>query len=275
MERYNSFSAKQLQVAQFLLDREDVVAFRSVRDVAAGAGVGPSTVVRLCRSLGYEGFADYQEELRRQVLQQDTFVHRLRTRLDSGDLEGSPTKDLIAVHTGNIEATLGAIKDEDIDAAVDAILSARTVRIFGSGLAASIAVGLEHGLSVLGVQARAVTDGGVSHLREVAAITGDDLVVVVSVRRYMRDIFNAAEVARERGACLIAVTDSAIAPVVDRADVVFVADTTGALHSSSQVGLMSVVHLLSVSVAAGRPEESLAALEALDELYRQSGVFME
>jgi hypothetical protein len=38
---------------------------------------------------------------------------------------------------------------------------------------------------------------------------------------------------------------------------------------------MSVVHLLSVSVAAAQPEKSLAALEALDELYRRAGVLME
>jgi DNA-binding MurR/RpiR family transcriptional regulator len=275
MEQYAQFSLKQRQVAQFLLDHDEVVAFQSVRDVASDAGVGPSTVVRFCRLLGYEGFSDYQEGVRQRLLSQETFVQRLRARLDSGDLVGSPIKDVMSVHTRNIEATLAPIDDGDLERAVTAILAARTVPIFGSGLAASVAVGFEHGLSVLGVPARAVTDGGVSHLRAVAAITADDLVVVVAVRRYMRDIVNAAEVARSRGAAVLAITDSAIAPVVDLADFVFAADTSGAFHSLSPVGLMSVVHLLSVSVAAAQPEKSLAALEALDELYRRAGVLME
>lgn len=275
LERHRDLSSKQSQVARFLLDREEEVVFGSVRDVAAGAGVGPSTVVRFCRSLGYDGFAEYQQEVRRRLLSQDTFVQRLRKRLDRGSFEGSPIPELMSIHTRNIESTLGSIDENDLQRSVGAILSARTVRIFGSGLAAAVAVGLEHGLSVLGIQARATTDGGIVHLREIAAICPDDLVVVISVRRYVRDMLDAAEEGKARGAGLIAITDSEIAPVSEWADVVFVADTTGSMHSSSQIGLMSVVHLLSVSVAAARPDESLAALERLDALYRKSGVFLE
>ncbi len=275
IEHRDEFSSKQLAVARFLLDRDDVVAFQSVREVAAGAGVGPATVVRFCRSLGYSGFTEYQDDTRQRFLQHDTFVQRLRKRIDSGTFSGDLTGELASIHGGNIENTLGRVAHEDLELAVQAILDARSIRIFGGGLSASVAVAAEHSLSALGLQAKAVTGGGLVHMREVSGITSDDLVMAVSVWRYMRDTVGAAQVGSEVGAGVIALTDSAIAPVARFSDVVLVADTQGLLHSRSPVGLISVVHLLSVSVAAARPEESLEALERLDRSYRQNRVFWD
>lgn len=275
IERYDEFSSKQLAVARFLLDQEDAVAFQSVREVAAGAGVGPSTVVRFCRSLGYSGFTEYQDDTRQRFLQHDTFVQRLRKRIDSGTFSGDLTNELASIHAENVSTTMGRVAEEEVRQAVQELLDARSIRIFGGGLSASVAVAAEHSLSALGLRAKAVTGGGLPHMQEVSGLTSDDVVIAVSVWRYMRDTVGAARVGSDVGAGVIALTDSAISPVAGFADVVFVADTQGFLHSRSPVGLISLVHLLSVSVAAARPEESLKALEQLDRSYRQNGVFWD
>lgn len=275
LERHEDLPAKQLQVARFLIDHDDLAAFLSVRELAERAGVGPATVVRLCRELGYDGYSDYQEEARRRLLEHDTFVQRLRRRIEAGAFGGDITRQMAAIHVSNIENTLGLVSAEDLDRAVSAIRRASTIRIIGSGLSASVAVAAEHAFSVLGVRARAVVNGGLAHTPALSLIEENDLVIAISVWRYMKDTVQAAKAADEAGATVIALTDSPIAPIARFSDVVFVANTDGLVHSRSQIGLMSLVHLLGSATAAAAPEESLEALERLDRLYREHGVLWE
>jgi len=275
LERYDEFSSKQLQVARFLLDHEDLVAFLPVREIADRADVGTATVVRFCRELGYEGFADYQNETRQRFLEYDTFVQRLRKRIETGSFDGDLTGEMARIHGANIQNTLGRVTAEELEQAVDVILGARAIRILGGGITAAVAMSAEHAFSVLGLRARAITNGGLLLARELSQITEDDLIIVVDVWRYPKDSVTAARAGREVGADVIALTDSRIAPVALFADLVFVADTEGLMHSRSHLGLMSLVHLLSSAVAAARPEESLKALEQLEKSYRQHEVLWD
>lgn len=275
LERHEEFSAKQLLVARFLIDHDDLAAFLSVRELAERAGVGPATVVRFCRELGYEGYADYQEEARRRFLEHDTFVQRLRRRIETGSFGGDMTRQMASIHVSNVENTLGLVTTEDLERAVAAIRRAATITIFGSGLSASVAVAAEHAFSVLGLPARAVVNGGLAQTQALSRIDGDDLVVAISVWRYMKDTVQAAKVADEAGATVVALTDSPIAPIARFSDIVFVANTEGLVHSRSQLGLVSLVHLLGSATAAAAPEESLEALERLDRSYREHGVLWD
>lgn len=271
----SAFSAKQLQVARFLLDNEAAAAFLSVREVAERVGVGAATVVRFCRELGYQGFSEYQDETRQRVLAHETFTQRLRKQIDAGNFDTDLAGHMASAQTTNIENTLGRLKAVDLDSTVTAILNASAVRIFGSGLSACVAVAAEHSLSVLGLQAHAVTDGGLSHLRELSRISDQDVVLTISVWRYVKDSVLAAKAGRQAGAKVIALTDSELAPVAQFSDVVMVADTQGLVHARSVLGLMSLVDLLAASIATTRSAESLAALEQLDTAYQQHGVLWD
>lgn len=275
LERYAEFSPKQLQVARFLLDHEDLLPFLSVREVAGRAHVSTATVVRFCRELGYEGFANYQKDSRRRFLEHDTFVQRLSKRIETGSFSGDLAAEMTAIHVANIQSTLSRVVTEDLDRAVNAIINARTVQIRGSGLGAAVAISAEHAFSVLGLQASAITNGGLLYARESSAVTEEDVFIVIDVWRYLKDSVIVTRAAQANGAEVIALTDSPISPVASLADHVFVADDDGLLHSRSQLGFMSLVHLLSSAVAAARPEESLKALEKLDESYHRHGLFWD
>lgn len=80
-----------------------------------------------------------------------------------------------------------------------------------------------------------------------------------------------AQAARELGCTCIALTDSPVAPIAKLADYTFVAATEGVAHSRSLAGIFSLIDLLSAAIATQRPQESLAALQRIDALYRQNG----
>jgi DNA-binding MurR/RpiR family transcriptional regulator len=60
--------------------------------------------------------------------------------------------------------------------------------------------------------------------------------------------------------------------VVEPADYVFIAETEGAAHNRSLIGILAVIDLLAAALAAERPAESMAALQRIDALYRENGM---
>jgi DNA-binding MurR/RpiR family transcriptional regulator len=58
MARHEKLPKRLRQVARFALDHPDDIALGTVTEVARGAGVQPSTLVRFAQTLGFAGFSD-------------------------------------------------------------------------------------------------------------------------------------------------------------------------------------------------------------------------
>ena len=104
---------------------------------------------------------------------------------------------------------------------------------------------------------------------EVSRLTDQDLVIVISVWRYLRSTVEAAEAARAAGATCIALTDSPVAPVTTLADHVLITDIEGALHSRSLSGVLSLIDLFSAAIVVESPQESMESLQRIDAFYQE------
>src|SRR5918995_215898 len=58
------------RVAQAVLEHPHLVAFGTVADLAAEAGAGAATVVRLAAKLGFDGFSALQSSVQRDLSRQ-------------------------------------------------------------------------------------------------------------------------------------------------------------------------------------------------------------
>src|SRR5918911_5230089 len=69
--RFDEFSRSQKDVAQYIVDHLDEVAFQTAEELARRANTSSSTVVRFAQALGFDGFPELQaaarEEFRRRV----------------------------------------------------------------------------------------------------------------------------------------------------------------------------------------------------------------
>src|SRR2546423_10780332 len=64
--RFDEFSRSQKDVAQYIVDHLDEVAFQTAEELARRANTSSSTVVRFSQALGFEGFPELQGQAREQ-----------------------------------------------------------------------------------------------------------------------------------------------------------------------------------------------------------------
>src|SRR2546423_9104225 len=119
--RFDEFSRSQKDVAQYVVDHLDEVAFHTAEELARRASTSSSTVVRFSQALGFDGFPDLQEAARDEY----RHVHR-RLAAPSPDaaplfsLDQSPLEQAVAADHVHLEETARKGSRSDVEAAIEA-----------------------------------------------------------------------------------------------------------------------------------------------------------
>src|SRR3954465_8142955 len=224
--RFDDFSRSQKDVAQYIVDHLDEVAFQTAEELARRANTSSSTVVRFSQALGFEGFPELQTSAREE------FRRRVAAGAKSG-LNGNSTasaaplfslaqsefETAVAADHVNVEETARRISRRDVEAAIDAISQARRVLIAGTAQMAFFASYLRHLLMLLDLQAELVASPSQEALSRLGRIDDETLVIGLSAGRPHPLVVRAMKLARHRKARTVAITDATLSEVAKLAQV--------------------------------------------------------
>lgn len=203
-----SLAPAEQRVAQLVLDDPAAFARLPVRTLAELARVSKPTVVRFCRSMGYDGLADLKLKLVGSVSEGVPFVHR------SVDVDDKAGDVLVKVVDNSVAAFLeyrNAAAPKALEAAAQAILQTwrqhQRIVFFGAGNSGMVADDAQHKFFRLGLTSMSCSDGHVQ-LMNAALLRRGDCAVVISNSGLTRDLIAAAELALQAGATTIAITAS-------------------------------------------------------------------
>ena len=134
LERERSKFPKRLgQCADFIIENSDQVALGTVAEIAAGAGVSPSAMLRFAQSLGFEGYSDMQRLFRASIKRElPDYSSRLKQLQASG--AGSPSALLaeFVERAGPLWETLaGSVDPRTLDVSVEQLARADLIHIKG------------------------------------------------------------------------------------------------------------------------------------------------
>ncbi len=196
------------RVARLVLLDPRSFANLPVTELAERAHVSKPTVVRFCRSVGYDGLTDFKRKLAGSVNEGVPFVHRA---VDEDDKAG----DIVVKVIDNAVSALLRYRNDATNHAFERAIVAlaeagnagRRIEFYGVGNSGIVALDAEHKFFRLGVTAVACSDGHVQVMSATMLRPGDCLVVISNSGR-SRDLLDAAEIARKKGATLIVITAS-------------------------------------------------------------------
>jgi RpiR family carbohydrate utilization transcriptional regulator len=196
------------RVAKLLLADPRSFATLPVSELAERSQVSKPTVVRFCRSVGYDGLTDFKLKLAGTVNEGVPFVHR---SVDEDDKPG----DLIVKVIDNAVAALLKYRNNAAGHAFEQALAALTaagqahkrIEFYGVGNSGIVAQDAQHKFFRLGVNAAAVSDGHVQVMSATMLGPGD-IAVVISNSGRSRDLIDAADIARRKGATVIVISAS-------------------------------------------------------------------
>jgi DNA-binding MurR/RpiR family transcriptional regulator len=251
--RFDEFSRSQKDVAQYIVDHLDEVAFQTAEELARRANTSSSTVVRFSQALGFEGFPELQgqarEEYRRRVAAGLTGTPAASAEplfsLDQSDFETAVAADHV-----NVEETARKVSRSQVDAAIEAIATHEKVLIAGTDQMAFFASYLRHLLMLLDVRAEIAASPSQEALSRLGRIDSETLVIGLSAGRPHPLVVRAMKIARHRKAATLAIVDATLSEVSKLADRTLYYSSNSPAFVRSHVGLLSILQALAYGVYA-------------------------
>ncbi len=196
------------RVARLLLADARAFATLPVGELSERAHVSKPTVVRFCRSVGYDGLADFKRKLAGSVNEGVPFVHRAVDEDDkTGDIIVKVIDNAVSALLKYRNDAAGHAFERAIVALAEAGRAGKRVEFYGVGNSGIVAADAQHKFFRLGVHAAAIVD---SHVQVMSAtmLEPGDCAVIISNSGRSRDLLDVAEIARRKGATSIVITAS-------------------------------------------------------------------
>ena len=243
-----SLAPAEQRVGKLVLQDPRAFANLPVTQLADRAHVSKPTVVRFCRSVGYDGLSDFKLKLAGSVSEGVPFIHR------SVDADDKTTDVMVKVIDNTVAAFLKYRNDASasaLDQAVQALAqthsTGKRIEFYGVGNSGIVAQDAQHKFFRLGMNTIAYSDG---HMQVMSAsmLGQGDCVVVISNSGRTRDLMDACDIAKKRGATTIVITASA-SPLANAGQIHLTADHPESYDRYSPM-VSRLLHLLIIDILA-------------------------
>ncbi|MBP3501618.1 MAG: MurR/RpiR family transcriptional regulator [Oscillospiraceae bacterium] len=271
--RMNSFSKGQKRIAAYILENYDKAAFMTANKLGKTAQVSESTVVRFATELGYDGYPTMQKALQEIIRGKLTSIQRIQASNDQmtdPDILGTVMqRDMNSIHTAIIQADRA-----EFNRVVDKLVHAEHIYLLGVRSSSFLAGYLNFYFHLIFKNVTLVQNFSAGEIFEQMLHIGPgDVLVGISFPRYSKMTENAVHFACDRGADVIAITDSQMSPLYQLASASLLVRSDMISMVDSMAAPLSLLNALIVAVGRQKREEISNTYSDLEKVWSRYNIF--
>ncbi len=270
--KQGSFSKGQLRISRYIMENADKASYMTASKLGQKTGVSESTVVRFALELGYAGYPEMRKALQETIRSRLTSLQRMevaRTVIGTRD----PLTAILNSDMENILLTQSSVSRDVFERAVETILQAKSIYILGARTSSALAVFMGFYLGLILGNVRVLNENREGEIMEqMLRIGPEDLFIGLSYPRYSRRTVQAVRFAKDRGAAVLALTDSNTSPIAVRSDICLLARSDMVSFVDSLVAPLSLINALIVAVSERKPGVA-DTFEELEKVWNEYDVY--
>lgn len=240
---YNDMGKAEKKVADWILEHPNELLPLSIVELAEQSESSEATIVRFSKRLGFSGYQELKISLAKET--NTNIVNAHMTKEDTAfEIYEKVCNDIYY----SLESTKKVLDADMLQKASEAIMAAGKIVIMGLGNSAAVALDASHKFLRIGLNAYAYTD---NHMQVIAAshLKEGDVAIGISHSGSSKDVIEAMQIARERGATTICITNKGKSTIQKYSDLI--------LHTASEETKYNILALTS----------RIAQLSIIDALY--------
>lgn len=264
-EKKETLRNSEEKVANYILTRWQEVLHLPITELAERIGVSEATIVRMCKKLGLRGFQELKIALATEKVQPIKTVHQA---VQEGDSLETILQKVFSANIRAMEATLNVLSVKELERAIDAISKARQLQIYGVGGSGPVALDAQHKFMKTGIPTVAYID---SHMMAMSAsiLEPQDVAIGISASGSSKDIVEALELAKNRGATTIGITHYAKTPLDRVLDIKLSVSSEETFYrtesTSARIAQLSIIDTLYIGVALKMLDKAIENLKLTRE----------
>ncbi len=263
-ERREELNKSERKVAEVILRDPKTATRYSIAALARAAEVSEPTVNRFCRNFSTNGFPDFKIQLAQSLASGTPYVSQ-SVALDDSARDYADKIFLTSI--SGLDKARQSIDIDSITEAVDYLIQAKQIAFFGVGGSAPVALDAQHKFFRFNIPVMAYDDFLMHRMVAAASSTGD-VIVTISYTGRTKEMVDAAQLARDNGATVIAITspDSPLSRVcTTTVGVSNQEDTDVYMPMASRIIHLAVIDILAAGVTLKRGPAFQAHLKKIKD----------
>ncbi|NNL73214.1 MAG: MurR/RpiR family transcriptional regulator [Silicimonas sp.] len=261
-------------LSDILLRDYPVAGLQSITKLAEAAGVSTPTVIRLARKLGYDGFPEMQAALRVEASAQIKRPILKREGWPAGRKDSPAFRGFAEAVFDNLNHTIERLDPKTFDAVARCLADPkRKIVLSGGRITRSNADYFFNHLQIIRPGVTLLSQSPNVWPQYLLDMGPKSVLVIFDIRRYERDLGKLAQLAREKGAIIVLLTDQWGSPISKIADHTINALVEVPSNWDSTLGINLIVEALIAEVQSRRWDKAKARIESLEDMFKATRLF--
>lgn len=263
---YPSLHRVEKKIAGLILKNPETVIYMPIAQMAKELGVAESSIVRFCKTMGFDGFKQLKINLVKNLENPGKIIYEDINRNDS---HHEIINKVFSSSMKTLEESLQIIDEKQFSIAVEAILKAKRIEFYGLGTSSTLAQDAYYRFMRIGLPVYAAVD---PHISRVSASTMDStcLAIGISYKGSTKDIVETLEIAKSKGAKTMCITCFFQSPITKVSDIQIIMPTSEAKIMreaiSSRIAQIAIIDSLYTAVALEKFDTVVDHIEDLSDI---------
>ncbi len=277
MQRFSAceLTKSQLKIASYIMKNQKRILGMTAKKLGKEIGVSDATIIRFARVVGFEGYAELQEQIALELKEHsekigkhslfDRYVMQFQKYNEQNDVGN----EILRLMEENLETSIRQNTSELYERIADRLLKADRKVVIGlrggNGVATQFARLLGHITSKVSV----ITTEGHDMVTKLTELDDEDAVVFLNFPRYFKIDEKMGSILAEQNVPIFLVTDSATSPIAKYAEEIVLVETEHCGFFHSMIGVTGVLEYLLILMCWRKPEEFRKRLQQRDAVLEE------
>lgn len=263
---YEKLTPSQKKAASYILEDGSAIAFESLDCLALRIGVSTTSIIRLARMLGYSGYTDMRQSIRDELNHKNSSLTGRLSRSGKSSDYSALLENSLNKHIDIIKKTYEAQKEDDLNAAIQQIVSARSVYVIGLSDSFSLAYNMSIRLGQIRKAVHLMQSVGGIFAMELQEAGEGDVCVAYLLPRYSKTTADILAMMRKNRVKVILFTGQNQNPVKQYGDILLPCDISGFSVKDSIIGPMCLSNYIADAIAIGNYDNSMEMLARTEQI---------
>lgn len=253
---YNSFFEAEKKIADYIIDNRENVIEMTISELANAAGSSEATVTRFCKKCNMKGFHHLKLTLAQEMVDSKNEKITISGSVSEDNIKDS-LNNILANKIEELKQTISMINEKELKEILDILKKARTVQFVAVGNTIPIALDGCYKLNQIGIPAVTNTIWE-TQIAYTYNLSKEDVVIVISNSGASKRLIDVIDIAKEREATTIAITNSDNSPLAKICKYHIRTSTREKLFLSeyyfSRISAMTVIEILYLFLTVGKDD---------------------
>jgi DNA-binding MurR/RpiR family transcriptional regulator len=267
-KQFGNLTASQKIISKIAVEKPSLIAIHTAKKIGELSNTSEATVIRFCYSLGYSGYTELQDEIKKSLLMVDQRKGPFQKYRATEDAitQDNFAHQVIETDIAYLQHGLQQIDYEVYKQAIESIIRANRIVIVGLRWCHIPAKWLFSTLNAIKGNTHLYT-GTVDNADYFVTERDQEwLMIAISFPRHPAETVGLVQSAKSLGAKVLAITEGELSPISQEADYLIKINTPQPVAASGMPTLFSLLNVLIKGVMVYDAENVKKRLQHYDEI---------